>query len=197
MSWEPAKEEEASFWLGSVWKDLWRDLQGVPVQGHLHHNFRCEGKVVNHYTSLTVLRKNEFWQRVGSGTTKARRNPKDNCFWEFRNNQQVGKTFSGKLTKKWLWNLTGRIGLALWKMTGMPRVDQEDEEEAEEEKHLAKVLGVKLPKEPQDKEKKNKDNKEAEWELASKITDADTQNEILDKVMKFKTELEKDKASWM
>ena len=82
-------------------------------------------------------------------------------------------------------------------MTGMPRVDQEDEEEAEEEKHLAKVLGVKLPKEPQDKEKKNKDNKEAEWELASKITDADTQDEILDKVMKFKTELEKDKASWM
>ena len=67
--------------------------------------------MVNHYTSLTVLRKNEFWQRVGSGTTKARRNPKDNCFWEFRNNQQVGKTemarakatsvtFSGKLTKK-------------------------------------------------------------------------------------------------
>ena len=66
-----------------------------------------------------------------------------------------------------------------WDAQGL---DQED---------LAKVLGVKLPKELQDKEKKNN---EAEWELAPKITDADTQDEILDEVMKFKTELEKDKS---
>ena len=49
---------------------------------------------------------------------------------------------------------------------------------------------MKLPKEDNEKNK----NKNNEWEEASKISAADTKADILDKVMKFKAEIEKDKS---
>ena len=117
--------------------------------------------------ALQCWGKNEFWQRVKSGTIKARRTPEDNRFWEFRINQQVDKTevarakassvtFSGKADQK--------VGLEFdrqdwnglveddWDAKGL---EEEGEEDGKEEKDLAKLLGVKLPKEPQDKQKNN------------------------------------------
>ena len=147
--------------------------------------------------ALQCWGKNELWQRVKSGTIKARGNPEDNRFWEFRINKQVGKTevarakassvtFSGKADQKVGLEFDRQDWTGLleddWDVKGL---EEEGKEDGEEEKDLAKLLGVKLP---------NKDNKDDEWELASKIPDADTQDEISDKVMKFKTELEKDKS---
>ena len=101
-------------------------------------------------------------------------------------------TFSGKADQKVGLEFDRQDWTGLleddWDAKGL---EEEGKEDGEEEKDLAKLLGVKLPKEPQDKQKKNKED---EWELASKITDADTHDEISDKVMKFKTELEKDKS---
>ena len=143
--------------------------------------------------ALQCWGKDELWKRVQSGTIKARRNPEDKRFWEFRNNQQVGKTevarakassvtFSGKADKEVALEFDRQDWSDLveddWDGQGL---EEGGEEDGEEEKDLAKLLGVKLPKEPQDKQKKNKED---EWELASKIKDADTQDEISDKVMK-------------
>ena len=66
----------------------------------------------------------------------------------------------------------------------------EEEEEDTEKKDVAKALGMKLPKEDNEKNKQ----KNNEWEEASKISAADTKADILDKVMKFKAEIEKDKS---
>ena len=90
-------------------------------------------------------------------------------------------TFSGKADQKVGLEFDRQDWTGLleddWDAKGL---EEEGKEDGEEEKDLAKLLGVKLPKEPQDKQKNNKDD---EWELASKITDADTQDEISDKVM--------------
>ena len=117
--------------------------------------------------ALQCWGKDELWKRVQSGTIKARRNPEDKRFWEFRNNQQVGKTevarakassvtFSGKADKEVALEFDRQDWSDLveddWDGQGL---EEGGEEDGEEEKDLAKLLGVKLPKEPQDKQKNN------------------------------------------
>ena len=117
--------------------------------------------------ALQCWGKNELWQRVKSGTIKARRNPEDNRFWEFRINKRVGKTevarakassvtFGGKADQKVGLEFDRQDWTGLleddWDAKGL---EEEGKEDGEEEKDLAKLLGVKLPKEPQDKQKNN------------------------------------------
>lgn len=151
--------------------------------------------------AVSTWGKDELWARVKAGTISARKCPQDPRFYEFKNVQQVAKTeashtkktsitHSGKLDKKTALEYEnqewGQVVEADWQI-------HEEEEEAPEnvDADLAKALGVKLPK---TQEEKNKDKPEKELETASKISAADSKADILDKVMRFKAELEKDKS---
>ena len=71
-----------------------------------------------------------------------------------------------------------------WKLGAVD--DEGDPTEEGVHKGLAEALGIKVPK------PKEKPKKEDVWETTSKITAADSHQDILDKVWKFKAELEKD-----
>jgi hypothetical protein len=149
--------------------------------------------------------KEELWSRVQAGTILARRCPQDKRFWEFKSQQQVSKTevqkvketqvgCSGKLDKQTALEYQnmdwGSLHEDAWDATAFG--DGEEEEGDENNKDLAKLLGVKLPKD--ERVDKEKNQKEKEWEEASKISAGDSKSDILDKVMKFKAEIEKDKS---
>ena len=155
--------------------------------------------------ALSRWGKEELWSRVQAGTIKARKCPQDKRFWEFRKEQQVSKTevqrlketqvgCSGKLDKTTALEYQnmdwGNLVEDDWDVTALG--DGEEDGEDESNKELAKVLGMKLPKD--EKVDREKNTKEKEWEEASKISAGDTKSNILDKVMKFKAEIEKDKS---
>ena len=149
--------------------------------------------------------KEELWSRVQAGTILARKCPQDKRFWEFKSQQQVSKTevqkvketqvgCSGKMDKHTALEYQnmdwGSLHEDAWDATGLG--DAEEEEGDETNKDLAKLLGVKLPKD--ERVDKEKNQKEKELEEASKISAGDSKLDILDKVMKFKAEIEKDKS---
>ena len=150
--------------------------------------------------ALATWGKDELWARVKAGTIAARKCPQDTRFWEFKNLQQVGQTMahqerstsahhSGKLDQQVALQYEklelGQIMEDDW------NVHEEEEEDAENDNtELAKALGIKVKPPGEDKAK----GAVKDWETASKISAADSKSVILDKVMKFKAELEKDKS---
>lgn len=143
--------------------------------------------------------KEELWARVQAGTILARKNPLDTRYWEFRALQQVGLTKTSH-THKSSTGVSGKVDKACqesffnqdwgdvveddWKLGAVD--DEGDPTEEGVHKGLAEALGIKVPK------PKEKPKKEDVWETTSKITAADSHQDILDKVWKFKAELEKD-----
>ncbi|CAK9015255.1 Uncharacterized protein SCF082_LOCUS12675 [Durusdinium trenchii] len=143
--------------------------------------------------------KEELWARVQAGTILARKNPLDTRYWEFRALQQVGLTKTSH-THKSSTGVSGKVDKACqesffnqdwgdvveddWKLGAVD--DEGDPSEEGVHKGLAEALGIKVPK------PKEKPKKEDVWETTSKITAADSHQDILDKVWKFKAELEKD-----
>ena len=154
--------------------------------------------------ALATYGKEELWSRVKSGTILARRCPQDSRFWEFRSCQEMSRTevtkaketnvkAEGKMDKAMALEYHNMDWGALveddWEVT----IGDEEAEEEDPTKELAKALGLRLPKEKESKDEKDKPGKQKEWELA-KVSKDDTKETILDKIMKFKAEMEKDKS---
>ena len=180
---------------GERWREYIQKVSLVKSEG-------VKEKWLTTQEALARWGKDELWSRVQAGTIVSRRNPQDKRYWEFKSMQQVGKTETKK-EKETKATCSGQMSQATaleyhnmdfgalveddWNFQAL---GDEEEEEDTEKKDLAKALGMKLPKEDNEKNK----NKNNEWEEASKISAADTKADILDKVMKFKAEIEKDKS---
>ena len=180
---------------GERWREYIQKVSLVKSEG-------VKEKWLTTQEALARWGKDELWSRVQAGTIVSRRCPQDKRYWEFKSMQQVGKTETKK-EKETKATCSGQMSQATaleyhnmdfgalveddWNLQAL---GDEEAEEDTEKKDLAKALGMKLPKEDNEKNKQ----KSNEWEEASKISAADTKADILDKVMKFKAELEKDKS---
>ena len=142
--------------------------------------------------ALAEFGKEELLERVKSGTIRARRNPMDKRYWEFQQvvqttntgqtrTKQASMSAKGKADQQMMFDFCnqdfGDLVEDDWAL-----VLEEEEEEDPEQRDLAQCLGIK------DAKAKKVTNLEEEM---SKITQGVSKSDILDKMMKFKMELEK------
>lgn len=159
--------------------------------------------------AITHWGKEELQDRVKTGTVKARRDPQDKKYWQFRASQEHEvtqverkKEASFSLKKKAEQKEVSDVWQAkhLEYLTeddfNLPSEDEgEEEEDSELPAGLAEALGTKSNKDKEKKEKKEKKDKKDKWEEMTEVQEGEGPQKVKDRLMAFKVELTKDLAN--
>lgn len=161
--------------------------------------------------AMTHWGKEELQERVKSGTVKARKDPQDSRYWQFKACQEHEaveverkKEARFEVKKK----AEQKEVTDVWKAKHLEYLTEDDfnlpsEDEGEDDEDsdelpagLAEALGTKSNKEKKDKkEKKEKKEKKDKWEEMTEVQEGEGPQKVKDRLMAFKVELTKDLAN--
>ena len=153
---------------------------------------------------MTHWGKEELQERVKSGTVKARKDPQDSRYWQFKACQEHEaveverkKEARFEVKKK----AEQKEVTDVWKAKHLEYLTEddfnlpsEDEGEGDEDSDelpagLAEALGTKSNKEKKDKkEKKEKKEKKDKWEEMTEVQEGEGPQKVKDRLMAFKVE---------
>ena len=177
---------------------------------------KSEGLLSQWFTKAQALNhwgQEELTERVKAGTVKARKDPEDPRYWQFKANQQFGKTevernksagmaAKDKAEKKQVLQMLQSQDLEkLTEGDFVPGLGEDEESTDEEDdlpKGLAEALSTKRSKKDKKEKKEKQEGKESnkdKWEQLSQVAEGEGAKKLGDRLMAFKTELTKDIAT--